>query len=76
MWEVRTPFGRGFKFVATPEMSVASGGKISEMADIDNLVQGEGHTETWSGLVMFPKAGQPERISAELPELEHLLRIP
>jgi len=59
MWEVRTPFGRGFRFVATPEMAVASGGKKSEVADIGNLVQGAGHTETWSGLVMFPKAGNP-----------------
>lgn len=68
MWEVRTPFGRGFRFVATPEMSVISAGKKSEMADIGNLVQGAGHTETWSGLVMFPKAGNPHGFPRNYPD--------
>ena len=59
IWQIRTPFGPGFRFIATSEMTVASGGKKSEIADIGNLVEGEGHTETWSGMVMFPKAGNP-----------------
>ena len=57
IWEIATPYGRGFRFVGTPEMTVPSGGKKSEMADIGNLVQGAGHLEAYSGMVMFPKAG-------------------
>jgi hypothetical protein len=57
MWEVSTPYGPGFRFVATPEMQVMSGGKMSLMADIDNLVQGVGYTEDWYGMVMLPSSG-------------------
>ncbi len=68
MWEVRTPFGRGFRFVATSEMGVQSGGKKSEIADVRSLVQGAGHTETWSGLVMFPKKGNPTGFTRNYPD--------
>lgn len=67
MWEVATPYGPGLRFVATPEMAVTSGGKKSEVADIGNLVGGAGHTETWTGMVMFPKLGNPQGFPRNYP---------
>jgi Polysaccharide lyase len=57
VFEVLTPRGRGFRFVVTPEMQVATGGKVAQIGDIDHLVMGLGYTEVWSGAVMLPAAG-------------------
>ena len=59
IFEVSTSRGRGFRFVVTPEMRVASGGKVAQIGDVDHLVRGEGHVEDWSGVVMFPRSGNP-----------------
>jgi hypothetical protein len=57
--QVTTPQGRGFRFVVTPEMKVASGGKLAQIADIDHLVRGPEHVEDWAGMIMFPRRGNP-----------------
>ncbi len=67
-WQVSTPQGPGFKMVVTPEMTVPSGGKTALIADIDHLVQGEGYTEDWSGMVMFPAAGNPNGFPRNYPD--------
>ena len=59
IFQVATAKGRGFKFVVTPEMKVVSGGKVAQIGDLDHLVRGEGHVEDWSGMVSFPRAGNP-----------------
>jgi hypothetical protein len=75
MWEVSTPYGRGFKMVATPEMTVPTGGKMALVADIDHLVQGVGHTEVWSGMVMLPRAGNPDGFARNYPSFNVLVEF-
>jgi hypothetical protein len=63
MWEVQTPYGPGFKFVVTDEMTVPSGGKLAMIQDRDHLIPMNdrflGMTQDWSGMFMFPAAGNP-----------------
>ncbi|MBA2361043.1 MAG: heparin lyase I family protein [Actinobacteria bacterium] len=60
IWEAETPHGPGFKVVATPEMTTPWGGKTAFLADVGHLVRGAGYTEDWSGMFMFPAAGNPD----------------
>jgi len=75
MWETATPHGPGFKIVATPEMTVPSGGKMGLIADIDHLVQGVGYTEDWSGMLMLPAGGNPNGFPRNLPDWGVLLEF-
>ena len=60
VFEMQTRLGRGFRFVATPEMKVSSGGKVAQIGDIDHLVKGLGYTESWSGMILLPARGNPD----------------
>jgi hypothetical protein len=68
IWQVSTPYGPGFRMVATDEMKVLSGGKKAEIADIGHLVGPVGATEDWSGKVMFPAAGNPNGFPRNYPD--------
>lgn len=60
MFEVSTPYGAGFRFKVTSEMTVPSGGQLSLVSDQNHLLPyggTVGRTEDWSGRFMFPSAG-------------------
>jgi hypothetical protein len=75
IWEVQTPYGRGFKMVVTPEMTVPSGGKQALVVDFDHLVRGVGHTEVWSGMFMLPRAGNPKGFPRNYPDFAVLFEF-
>jgi Polysaccharide lyase len=68
MWEISTPYGPGFRMIATDEMKVLSGGKRAQIADIGHLVGPVGSTEDWSGKMMFPAAGNPNGFPRNYPD--------
>jgi chitodextrinase len=67
MWQVSTPYGPGFKMIATDEMKVMSGGKKAEQADVGHLAGTAQAVEVWSGKVMFPAAGNANGFPRGLP---------
>jgi Polysaccharide lyase/Fibronectin type III domain len=68
IWQVTTPYGPGFRMVATDEMKVLSGGKKAQIADIGHLVGTEGATDDWSGKMMLPAAGNPNGFPRNYPD--------
>jgi hypothetical protein len=67
LWRVSTPHGPGFRFRATDEMSIYSGAKAAQVADIDHLVDQHRYLGTvfdLRGKLMFPAVGNPQGFPA------------
>lgn len=63
IFEQRTPYGLGFRFVQNEEVSRGSGAGVM-IADVDHILDQQNYLGTvtdLSGKVMFPKAGNPRR---------------
>ncbi len=63
IWEVATPYGPGFRFVTTDEMTTYPGAKSAQVVDIDHLVDQDsylGTVTTASGKFLLPRAGNPD----------------
>ena len=64
---VSTRHGPGFRFTATDEMSIYSGAKAAQVADVDNLVDQQAYLGTvfdLSGKLKFPASGNPQGFPA------------